>query len=541
MSVKHFFSPKVQIYFTYMVAFLLAGCDTGEDLSLTQKSLIYCSEGSPQSFNPQTVTSGTTIDATAYQLYNRLLGFNTKDNSLAPELAKSWHITRDGKKVTFYLRKNIQFHHTDYFTPTRAMNADDVIFSFNRIVDVNSPFHGISGGKYPFFQNNDFDKIIESIEKINDYTVRFHLNKSDKTFLNALATDYAIILSKEYAEQLMLQQQRENIDIYPIGTGPFKFKEYRVSSFIRYYRHQNYWQEPAHIEQLLFDITPNNTSRLTKLLTNECDVIAYPIASSMIADNPKLALDHVTAYNIAYFGFNTQKPPFDNKLVRQAVAYAINKDAIIDTVYAGQAEPASSLLPPSTWAYEKDTEQITYSIAKAKQLLKQAGIKSGLTIDIWAMPVQRAYNPDALTMAKLIQADLKAIGINSKIVSYEWSTFLRKLSLGEHQSVLIGWTADYADPDNFFTPLLSCASTATGSNRTFWCNPEFDDLINKASQAASKQISNSFYQQAIELINQEVPLFPIAHSKRFQARNKNVSGLVLNPFGGIDFTKVVKK
>lgn len=539
--MKFSFSSRYIINYSLLAVIFLAGCDTSETALLTEKSIIYCSEGSPESFNPQTVTSGTTIDATAYQLYNRLLSFDSQDNSLIPELAKSWHITKDGTKVTFYLRKDVQFHDTDYFTPTRVLNADDVIFSFERILEQDHPYHQVSGGRYPFFNNNNFASIVERIEKINDFTIRFHLTGPNKGFLSSLATDYAVILSAEYADQLALQSSEQNIDIYPIGTGPFKFQEYRAGSFIRYYRHQDYWQSPALIQQLLFDITPNNTGRLTKLLASECDIVAYPIAHQTIDQHPALSLDQVTAYNVAYFGFNTQKPPFDNKLVRQAVAYAINKDAIMDAVYYGQAERAKSLLPPSAWDYEQSVNQIDYSIAKAQELLAEAGIEPGsLTIDIWAMPVQRAYNPDAVTMAKLIQADLQNIGINSNIVSYEWATFLKRLSNGEHQSVLIGWTADYADPDNFFTPLLSCSSARTGTNRALWCNDEFDQLLADALATSSSEQRRAYYQQAIELIAQEVPLVPIAHSKRFQARSSSVQGLVLDPFGGIDFTKVTK-
>ena len=158
---------------------LLTGCDQSNNLSLSEQSLIYCSEGSPETFNPQLITSGTTIDATSNQLYNRLLRFNGDDNHLEPSVAKSWHITKDGRKITLYLENNIPFHTTDYFTPTRNLNADDILFSFNRIIDEDHPYHLISGGNYGYFQSIEFDKAVEDIEKINDYTVRFHLNHAE--------------------------------------------------------------------------------------------------------------------------------------------------------------------------------------------------------------------------------------------------------------------------------------------------------------------------------------------------------------------------
>ncbi|ARD43358.1 hypothetical protein A3Q33_02940 [Colwellia sp. PAMC 21821] len=242
-------------YFALLII-VLSGCDSNETLSLSKKSIIYCSEGPPESFNPQTVSSGTTIDATSNQLYNRLIEFNPTDNSIIPAIAKSWHVTRDGKMITFYLRKDVQFHQTSYFMPTRTLNADDVLFSFNRMLDENHEYHPISGGKYPFFQNAQLVNLINSVEKINEHTVRFQLSHSDSSFLANIGGDSAVILSKEYAEQLIALNAMQEIDMLPIGTGPFKFKQYSAGAFIRYEPHPDYWRGMSELKQLVFDITP---------------------------------------------------------------------------------------------------------------------------------------------------------------------------------------------------------------------------------------------------------------------------------------------
>jgi cationic peptide transport system substrate-binding protein len=532
---------NTRLFFIVLLSFLfLFGCNDEGIESLSERSVIYCAEGSPETFNPQLVTSGTTIDATSNQLYDRLLTYQGKENTLTPTIAKSWHVTRNGKKITFYLRKDIPFHQTEYFSPSRFLNADDVIFSFNRILDTEHPFHLVSGGSYPFFQNIGFHNLVEKIEKINDYTIRFHLSHADNSFLANLATDYAIILSAEYAEQLTKQNAKGNIDTHPIGTGPFKLKEYRVGSIIRFYRHEQYWREPAKIEQLVFDITPSNTSRLTKLLAKECDVTAYPIAHKEISQHSDLTLEAVTALNVGYFGFNVKKPPLDNKLVRQAISYAINKKVLLEAVYQGKAELANSILPNTSWAYDNSISEQEFNPVLAKSLLEIAGFPQGFTMDLWAMPVQRPYNPNAITMAKLIQADLKNIGIKVKIVTYEWNTFLNRLKLGEHQSFLLGWSADHPDPDNFFSPMLSCSASYTGSNTTFWCNQEYDDIIQKALQTTNLLLRKKYYAQAMNILEKEIPLIPIAHSKRYQARNENVTGNILAAFGGISFYHVAK-
>ncbi|MCI2283772.1 ABC transporter substrate-binding protein [Colwellia sp. MSW7] len=518
----------------------LFGCNDESIVSLSEHSVIYCAEGSPETFNPQLITSGTTIDATSNQLYDRLLTYQGVENTLTPALAKSWHVTKNGKKVTFYLRKDVAFHQTDYFTPTRFLNADDVLFSFNRMLKEDHPFHLVSGGSYPFFQNIGLKDLVEKIEKINDYTIRFHLTHADNAFLANLATDYAIILSAEYAEQLTKQNNKANIDTYPIGTGPFKLKEYRVGSLIRFYRHDQYWQEPAKIEQLVFDITPSNTGRLTKLLAKECDVTAYPIAHNKISQNKNLILESITALNVGYFGFNVRNPPFDNKLVRQAISYAINKQVLLETIYKGKAELANSILPNTSWAFDDTIAEQEFNPMLAKSLLEVVGYPQGFTMDLWAMPVQRAYNPNAITMAKLIQADLNNIGIKVNIVSYEWNTFLNRLKRGEHQSFLLGWSADHPDPDNFFSPMLSCSAADTGSNTTFWCNQEYDDIIQQALQTNNLNLRKKYYAQAMKIITQEIPLIPIAHSKRYQARSDNVTGEILAAFGGINFYSAAK-
>lgn len=520
---------------------LLTACNEEGKLSLSERSIIYCAEGSPETFNPQLVTSGTTIDVTSNQLYDRLIAYQGNDNKLSPALAKSWHVTRDGKKVTFYLRKNVTFHQTDYFTPTRSLNADDVIFSFNRILDPDHPFHLVSGGNYPFFQDVGLNDLIYDIEKINDYTVRFHLSHADNSFLANLATDFSIILSAEYAEQLINKNTKSDIDTHPIGTGPFKLKEYRVGSFIRFYRHPDYWRKPSDIEQLVFDITPSNTGRLTKLLAKECDVAAYPIAHEKILQHEDLSLEAVTALNVGYFGFNINKAPFDNKLVRQAISYAINKETLLETVYQGKAEMANSLLPKTSWAFDDNVTKRVSNIEIAKSLLTFAGFSEGFTMDLWAMPIQRPYNPNAITMAKLIQSDLKKIDIKVNIISYEWNTFLQRLKHGEHQSFLLGWSADHPDPDNFFTPMLSCSAAQTGSNTTFWCNQEYDAIIKKALLTTDINQRKKYYAQAMAIVAEEVPLIPIAHSKRYQARGNNVVGDILAPFGGINFYQVSKR
>ncbi len=507
-----------------------------------QQGMVYCAEGSPESFNPQRVTSGTTIDAISQQLYDRLLDIDPATGELMPALATAWHLSEDGKTYWFTLRSDVQFHHTAFFSPSRSLNADDVTFTFNRILQTDHPYHAVGGANYPYFQSVDWSSLVQSVVAENNRTVRFELARPDSSFLSNLATDFAAVLSAEYAEHLMQQGRPELLDQRPVGTGPFFFKEYKKDQFIRYYRHPEYWRGKTELTQLVFDLVPDNAKRMAKLLTHECDVVAYPRNAELklITERPDVEVQSQTSMNVGFWAFNTKKAPFDNVLVRKALAYAINKDAILEAVYFGYADKAKTILPPTSWAFYHDLPEQHYDPVKAKELLAQAGYPQGFHMDIWAMPVQRLYNPNAQKMAELMQADLANIGVRASIVSFEWNSFRRKLSEFEHDSVLIGWSADNADPDNFFRPLLSCSAAESGSNRANWCDPNFDNLINQALLTADVKQRRSFYLTAQLYLDEQMPLVSIAHSKRFQAKSIKVTGVTINPYGGISMAAARK-
>lgn len=520
-----------------MTAFVQGCSPASQRPEPLQQGLIYCSEGNPESFNPQLVTSGTTVDATSAQLYDRLLDYDPERQEFLPGLAKTWHALDQGTRYRFELRPNVGFHQTNWFTPTRNFNAKDVIFSFERWLDPTHPYHAIGGGRYPFFSSSGLRSLISKIEQVDDYTVDIHLRRADSSFLANLATDFAIILSAEYGAQLLQQQQPEQIDRQPVGTGPFIFEEFRKDAVVRYRRNQDYWRQAAAIEQLVFSITPNANKRMLKLLTGECDVIPYPLVDELqqLADTSEIKVTSAINPSVAFWAFNTERPPFNQPLVRRALAHAINRSAIIDAIYQGNARTATGMLPETSWAYAAQESGYVYDPELAQELLQQAGFPQGFSMDIWAMPVQRAYNPNAQRMAELIQADLARIGVQANIVSYEWNVFRQRLAQGEHDSVLIGWVADNADPDNFFRPVLSCAAKQSGNNRARWCDPTFDQLLLRAISEDKRSQRTELYRQIEQYVFTQAPLIPIANSLRFQAQRTDVEGLTPPSYGGLDF------
>ncbi|WP_412972785.1 ABC transporter substrate-binding protein [Glaciecola sp. MF2-115] len=521
---------------------LMLGCSK-QKTEITRAGITFCSEGSPATFNPQLDTSSTTADASSHQVYDRLLEFNPENGEIVPGLASSWLVSDDGLTYTFQLRKGVSFHTTSYFAPKRNFNADDVIFSIDRWRVASHPFHDVSGGTYPYFQSLGLRGTIKDVARINGYRVEISLYKPDSSFLANLATDFSVILSAEYAMNLLKEGIPSNLDKYPIGTGPYKFISYRKDQFIRYQRHQDYFLDTNGPKKLVFDITPKSSLRVAKLITGECDAVAFPSQNDLevIREREDLTLLEKPGLNVGFWAFNTSKPPFDNPKVRRALALAIDKTSLLEAIYLGQATRAKSLVPSASWAHQSNMQDIGYNPITARKLLDEAGIPYNFTMNIWAMPVQRAYNPNAMKMAQLMSSYLADVGVTVNIVSYDWTRFRENLTSGMHDSVLIGWSADNGDPDNFYRPLLTCAAIPSGTNRARWCNPEYDALIENALKTDDSNERRIFYHRANQIIFRETPLVPIAHAFHYQAVNNQIEGMTINPFGGIRFDDVVRK
>ncbi|MGI9336538.1 MAG: ABC transporter substrate-binding protein [Gammaproteobacteria bacterium] len=497
------------------------------------KTLVYCSEGSPEGFSPALYTAGTTFDASSRNVFNRLVEFERGTTKIVPGLAESWDVSDDGKTYTFGLRKGVKFHTTKNFTPTRDFNADDVIFSFERQRDENHAFHKVSGGQYEYFVAMDMGSLIASIDRVDDYTVRFNLTKPEAPFIANLGMDFASIMSAEQADVVTETGRPEQLDLEPAGTGPFQLVAYQKDAVIRYKAHPDYWAGKAPIDNLVFAITPDASVRYQKLKAGECHVMPHPNPAdieAMRADADVNLLEQ-EGLNVGYLAFNTEKKPFDDKRVRQALNMAVNKQAIIDAVFQGSGKIAKNPIPPTIWSYNDAVEDYPYDPEKARAMLAEAGVTK-LSTNIWAMPVQRPYNPNARRMAELIQEDWAKVGVAADVVSYEWGEYLKRSKLGEHDTVLLGWTGDNGDPDNFLFVLLGCEAAKDSANRARWCHEPFDDLLEQAKQVADVAKRTEMYERAQLIFKEEAPWVTIAHSVVFKPVRNEVVDFRVDPFGG---------
>lgn len=515
------------------VALLLCGT------AVSAKTLVYCSEGSPEGFDPSLFTAGTTFDASALPVFNRLAEFDTGTTDVIPGLAESWEVSDDGLEYTFNLRKGVKFHSNDNFTPTRDFNADDVIFSFERQWKTDNPFNKSANGSYEYFNSMSMPDLLKEIVKVDDYTVKFVLTRAEAPMIANLAMDFASIQSKEYADQLLEAGTPELLNQAPIGTGPFQFVAYQKDAVIRYKANPDYWEGKSKIDDLIFAITPDASVRYQKLKAGECHVMPYPNPADIEAmkTDESITLLENEGLDVGYLAYNAKMAPFDNPKVRKALNMAIDKQGIIDVVFQGAGVVAKNPIPPTMWSYNDAVQDDTYDPEAAKKMLEEEGV-TDLSMKVWAMPVQRPYNPNARRMAELIQSDFAKVGVKVEIVSYEWGEYLERSKAEDRDgAVLMGWTGDNGDPDNFLATLLGCDGVGS-ANRAQWCYEPFEELIQKGKVTSDKAERTKIYEEAQVVFKEQAPWATIAHSTVYKPVRKEVTGFKVDPLGKHDFYAV---
>jgi dipeptide transport system substrate-binding protein len=507
------------------------------------KTLVYCSEGSPENFYPGINTTGTSFDANE-QIYDNLVDFERGGTNVIPNLATKWDISKDGLEYTFHLRKGVKWHSNKLFTPSRDFNADDILFMFERQWKENDPYFKVTSQNHAYFGDMGMPKLLKSVDKIDEYTVKITLNQPEAPFLSNLAMQFAGVQSKEYAIAMLKAGTPEKIDQEPLGTGPYQLVQYQKDAIIRYKAFPQYWEGKAKIDDLIFAITPDASVRWAKLQKGECHVMPYPNPADLdaIRKDPNVTVLEQPGLNIGYLAYNTTKKPFDDVRVRKAVNMAIDKKAIVAAVYLSTGVPATNPIPPTQWSYNKAIKDDAFDPAAAKKLLAEAGLPNGFTTDLWAMPVQRPYNPNAKRIAELMQADLAKVGIKAEIKSFEWGEYRKRMQAGEHQMGMLGWTGDNGDPDNFLHTLLGCDSAKSGgSNVAKFCYKPFDELVVKAKTVTNPAERTKLYEKAQVIFKEQAPWFTIAHAVQLKPIRKEVIDFKLSPFGRHTFYGVDMK
>ncbi|KEZ72312.1 peptide ABC transporter substrate-binding protein, partial [Pseudomonas syringae pv. syringae FF5] len=354
-------------------------------VSVSAKPLVVCTEASPEGFDMVQYTTAVTADAVAETMFNRLADFKPGTTEVIPALADSWEISDDGLTYTFHLRKGVKFHTTDYFKPTRDMNADDVLWSFQRQLDPKHPWHDKSSVGFPYFESMGFKELLKSVEKTDDYTVKFTLTRREAPFLADLAMAFASIYPAEYADQLLKANKTGDLNSKPIGTGPFIFQRYAKDAQVRFKANPDYFRGKPPADALILAIATDNNVRLQKLKANECQIALYPKPDDVpsIKKDPNLKIDELEAMTTGYIAINTTHKYLSDVRVRKAIDMTFDKNAYVNAVFGkGNALVAVNPYPPTLLGYNKDLKNPPIDLDKARALLKEAGVPEGTTFTL---------------------------------------------------------------------------------------------------------------------------------------------------------------
>lgn len=503
-------------------------------------TLSVCTEASPEGFDVVQYNSLTTTNASADMLMNRLVEFDAEQGKLLPSLARSWSISADGLVYDFTLRDDVQFHHSADFTPSRTLDAQDVLFSFQRMLDEQHPWHKVAASGYPHAQSMQWPSLIAKVEAPDAHSVRITLNRRDATFLATLSMGFASIYSAEYADQLMAAGTPQKLNSAPIGSGPFAFERFQKDAAVRYRANPEYFAGKPGVDRVIFAITPDSNVRLQKLRRGECQIALSPKPQDVqaIAGDAKLKSAQTAAFMTAFVGINSQHPPLDKPQVRQAINLAFDKASYVKAVFEGSAEPANGPYPPNTWSYASELPGYAHDPAKARALLAEAGVG----IEQAAAGAGPDGGLETLCQtslgAQLLQADLAKVGIDAEIRVIEWGELIRRAKAGEHDLLFMGWAGDNGDPDNFLTPQFACASVQSGLNFARYCDETLDKLIADGKASSDQDERSRLYHQAQQIIQEQALWLPLAHPTAFALLSAKVEGYQVSPFGRQNFASV---
>lgn len=464
-------------------------------------SLVVAVPGDARSIDPHGAGDSNSLNA-LINVVEPLTRYNEK-NEIVPCLAESWEMI-DSQHFKFNLRKGVKFHNGE------EMKASDVAFSFKR---ANTP----AGAKVQYIMGA-IDA--ENIEVVDDYTIIIPTKFPFSPFISYTPYIGAVIISEKY--------YTENPDAatHPIGTGPFKFVEWKKGNYLQYERFDEYWGAAPAYKDLTLRIIPESNSRMIELETGAVD-IAFNIAPndfSRVESASDLNLITTPSTVATQIIMNTTKAPLDNVLVRRAIDYAVNEEAIVKAVYRGAARYTSSLVTPDQLYADKEQSQMYFDVQKAKALIAEAGIKTPINLKLITNESQTRVDT-----ATILQTQLKEIGINLDIQVLEAATYFDTIATGEHDICISGWGAvGFADPDNnLYGPIHTANIPA--NNYAYYSNPELDKLLETQRSLPNGPEREAAVIAAQRLIRSEVPYFTVDNPLQAVGVRSNVKGFVTTP------------
>jgi len=511
---------------TLLLALLAACGESPSSASGGTTVFTWGKSGDAVKLDPANVTDGESV-MVCTNIFDTLVIFKPGSTEIMPWLAESWTTSEDGRTWTFEIRNGVKFHDG---TP---VNAEAVAFTFHRQMQ-DDHWARRPDDVFSYFKDN-FGSL-EKVEAKGEHTVVFTLSQPFAPFESMLAMFCTGIVApsgfgagKDFSRK-------------PVGSGPFSFVEWKKDEHIKLKANEGHFSGKPGVDLLIFKPVKVAQARLKELESGEIDGMDNPDlvdVSRLMALGSELQLKRSPGINVCYLAMNTEKPPFDDKRVRQAVASCIDKERLIEAAYSGIGEPAVSMCP-ATMKGHLALEDRKPDPAKARALLAAAGHPDGLEVELWYPAIQRAYLPDSAATAIQIQQDLKAAGITVKLKKREWSAYLKATGNGAHQMCIIGWMADIGDPDNYLYVLLDKenARRPGANNRSFYKSDEYSALVTKARHTLDWDKRLELYHEAQRVLFEDVPCVPLVTVPDFRVLAPGVSGYTIYPAGGEYFRDV---
>lgn len=467
-------------------------------------TLMVGGEAEPGTLDAQTIDYGYQVRI-ASSLFETLVKFKTDSTDVGPGLATEWKQLEGGKVWEFTLRSGVKFHDgTDF-------NADAVVFTFERFKNGNA----FAPKTVPYQASY---AMIQKVEAIDATHVRFTLDAPSAVFLKNLAMFPAGIVSPTAV--------KKNVDEFgaktPIGTGPYRLVEWRANEKVVLQAFDGYWGAKPKIRKIVVIPVRDAAVRVERLLSGELDLVdgVPPRYIDTLKKNSDLTLDFEVGLNVCYLGFNWNEPPYNDVNFRRAVAHALDRKALIQLAYFGQAEAGKSIVPPGMWGHDPEVPDYEQNIEKAKEhLAKVQNLPE--KVHLIHMSYSRPYVPEPEKLALAIKDDLKKIGLNVELASYPEGAYSEQTHNPKHPMFILGWMADNPDPDNFLYALLHKDSIANnGTNSTFFDHPEFNTLVKGAQTEMDEKKRLEMYRQAQRIYKDQIPSIPLVHVKQVAAVRK---------------------
>jgi len=506
-----------------LLALALVGCGGGDKKEGTAnnakaKTFVFAQGSDPRGLDPAYVDDGESANVIA-NIYDGLVRYKEGSTEVEPALATAWTSSPDGKEWTVKLRKGVKFNDG---TPC---NADAVVFS----VSLQLPPKRTDEMPYASVTFSP----VQKVEKVDDYTVKFTLNEPYAPFL----ANMAMVLAAPIVSPAAVEKYGKDFNEHPVGTGPYKFVEWKKGQQITMEANKDYWGGAPKVDKLVFRFIKENSVRASALKTGEIQaMIGVDPNDVKMLEDAGIKVDKIPGMNINYLAFFCNKKPFDNPKLREAVSHAINRENLISYLYQGLAELPNGMLPSFLPGYDKSLKPYDYNPERAKQLLAEAGYPNGLKVTLLTYSTVRPYNPvGGDKLAAAIQADLRKVGIEVEIKTYPWKEYKEIYTpdiVKDGDMMLYGWTGDNGDPDNFLC-LLETKEIKTTLNASKYSNPKVDELLVKGRTAKTIEERNAAYSELQKIVQQDAPWVFLTHTKDMAAYNKNVEGLIHHPVGVI--------